>query len=190
LRRAGVAEYRSRTSTDVPRVPAAGSTRPVCAVEQVRVRVALAVRLVIRTRATDAIEASASPRKPSVTPRARGRRASRDLAGGMPLQRQREFVGRDAAAVVATSDAAHAALLDAQFDRRGARVDRVLEQFLDDRCGPLDDLAGGDLADQHVGERLDRPTAARFCRTLRRGRRRASGCSSGGDSGVDMPGGL
>ena len=80
-----------------------------------------------------------------------------DLAGGMALQRQCEFVCRNAATVVGHQDAAYAALLDAQFDRSGARIDRILEQFLDDRCRPLDDLAGRDLADQDVGERLDRP---------------------------------
>jgi len=139
------------------------------AVEQVRVRVALCP-----ARDPDACHRSDRGQRLAAESQ-RGHALEvverADLAGGVPLQRQREFVGRDAAAVVADEDAAHAALLDAQFDRRGARVDRVLEQLLDDRCGPFDHLAGGDLADQHIRKRLDRPTL-HACRTLRHRRHR------------------
>ena len=36
--------------------------------------------------------------------------------------------------------------------RRRARVDRVLDQLLDDRCRTLDDLAGRDLVGEIVGQ--------------------------------------
>ncbi len=39
--------------------------------------------------------------------------------------------------------------------RRGSGVERVLEQFLDDGGGALDDFAGGDLVGDQVGENAD-----------------------------------
>ncbi len=65
LRRAGVLKYSSRTSIVVPTEPAAGDSTPVCASIFIACA-ASAVRLVIDISATDAIDASASPRKPSV----------------------------------------------------------------------------------------------------------------------------
>jgi hypothetical protein len=157
LRRAGVALYRSRTSTVVPTRPGAGST--VWLWESIRLACgAGAVRLVIRTRATEAIEASASPRKPSDATSSRSVRG-RDLAGGVALQGQAELPGLDAAAVVGNGDAPDAAVLDAHFDSARAGVECVLEQLLDDRGGPLDDLAGGDLAHQVSG-------SGRICRGM------------------------
>ena len=40
---------------------------------------------------------------------------------------------------------------DVDGDLAGAGVEAVLDQFLDDGCGALDDLAGGDLVDQVIG---------------------------------------
>ena len=39
--------------------------------------------------------------------------------------------------------------------RRGAGVEGVLDQFLDDARRPLDDLAGGDLVDHGFGKLAD-----------------------------------
>jgi len=79
-----------------------------------------------------------------------------DLARRMAVERECEFVARDAAAVVGHPDAPHTPLFELYFDRAGAGIDGVLEQFLEHRGGPFDDLAGGDLVDQEVGERTDR----------------------------------
>ena len=45
--------------------------------------------------------------------------------------------------------------IELDVDACGARIDGVLEQLLDHGRGPLDDLAGGDLADQRVGQRTN-----------------------------------
>jgi hypothetical protein len=65
LRRAGVLKYSSRTSIVVPWVPAAGLSTPVCASMRTAWG-ASAVRLVMNSSDTEAIDASASPRNPSV----------------------------------------------------------------------------------------------------------------------------
>ena len=72
----------------------------------------------------------------------------RDLARRVPLDRQPRVLRLHPLAVVFDADQLLAAELDRDRDARGAGVDRVLDQLLDDRRRPLDDLAGGDL----VGE--------------------------------------
>jgi len=66
----------------------------------------------------------------------------------MARQRQGQLVAGDAAPVVAHPQQPQSALLDLDLDLPGAGVDGVLDQFLDRRGGPLDDLAGGDLVDE------------------------------------------
>ena len=61
----------------------------------------------------------------------------------------------DAAAVVLDRDQAHAAGQQAHGDLRRAGVERVVDQFAHHRGGPLHHLAGGDLADQFVGQFAD-----------------------------------
>jgi hypothetical protein len=78
-----------------------------------------------------------------------------DLAGGVAHQRDGQFVGGDAAAVVGDDDASHAAFLEPDTQLRGAGVECVLEQFLDDRRGPFHHFTGGDLADQLVRQRAN-----------------------------------
>ncbi len=56
-----------------------------------------------------------------------------------------QFVGRDADAVVAHAAQLGAAFFDLDLDRAGARVETVLDQFLDHGRRALDDLAGRDL---------------------------------------------
>ena len=53
-------------------------------------------------------------------------------------------------AVVAHADAAHPRLLDFHANRARASIQAILKQFLDDRCGPLNDLACGDLVGHEV----------------------------------------
>ena len=78
-----------------------------------------------------------------------------DLAGGMALERQRQLVRRDAAAVVLDHDAAHATGDQAHADLRGAGIERVVQQLAHHRGRALDHLAGRDLADQLVGQLED-----------------------------------
>ena len=154
------AKNSSRTSTVVPVARAAGASSPRArhrAGSHVR---RSAVRLVIDSSATDAIAASASPRKPIVaTALQLGERC--DLAGRVALQRQRQLGGRDADAVVLDHDAAHAAGREPHDDLARAGVERVVDQLAHHRGRPLDHLAGGDLADQFVGQLADRAPAAR-----------------------------
>jgi hypothetical protein len=79
-----------------------------------------------------------------------------DLRGGVAGQGEREFVPGDAAAVVADADQLDAAFFELDLDRLAAGVERVFEQFLEHRSGSFDDFAGGDLADQQVGNTLRR----------------------------------
>ena len=98
------------------------------------------------TWATPPMEASASPRKPSVSMRKRSS-ADGQLAGGVAGEGQRQVVGDDAAAVIDDADQLGAALLDLDVDAAAAGIDGVFEQFLDDAGRPFDDFAGGDLVD-------------------------------------------
>ena len=75
-----------------------------------------------------------------------------DLAGGVARERERQFLGRDAAAVVAHAQQADAAALDVDLDAARAGIQRVLDQFLDHGRRALDHLAGGDLVDERVVE--------------------------------------
>ena len=83
-----------------------------------------------------------------------------DLAGRVAHQREREFGFGDAAAVVGDRDAFDAAFVEQDAQRLRAGVERVLQQFLNDRGRPFDHLAGGNLADQQVGKGLDGPQRA------------------------------
>jgi hypothetical protein len=78
----------------------------------------------------------------------------------MTLDRQRQFLGRDAAAVVADADQAHAAVFQIDVDPPGAGIDGVLDQFLHHRRRAFDDFAGSDLVDEGVGQLADRHVVA------------------------------
>ena len=112
------------------------------------------------------MEGSASPRKPSVRDALevieRG-----DLARRVARERERQFGGRDALAVVANADQPDAAVLDVDRHLTRAGIERVLDQLLDDGCRALDDLARGDLVDERAFEDPDGHGE-------RRGNRRAS----------------
>src|SRR5262249_43378190 len=80
---------------------------------------------------------------------------TRQLAGGVAGQGQRQVVRLDAAAVIDHPDEVEAAVADLGVDACGAGVDGVLQQLLEDAGRSLDDLAGGDLADEHGRQLLD-----------------------------------
>ena len=75
-----------------------------------------------------------------------------EFRGGVAIHRQRQIGVRHAAAVVGDADAPPPAAVGENVDRRGAGVERVLDQFLDDAGRPLDHFAGGDAVDDGFGE--------------------------------------
>ncbi len=79
-----------------------------------------------------------------------------NLAGGVTLDRQPRIFRVHAIAVVFDADRLLPAELDRDADPACAGVERILDQFLDDRRRPLDNLAGGDL----VGEMERQPVNA------------------------------
>ena len=78
-----------------------------------------------------------------------------DLAGRVSLETQSRVVGGHADAVVVDADQPLAAVFDGDHDPSGRGVDGVLDQLLDDRRRALDDLSGGDLVGQVVGQLVD-----------------------------------
>ena len=68
-----------------------------------------------------------------------------DLAGGVTREGQRQVIAREAGAVVGDADQIEAAAHQVHANLTRACVDRILDQLLDHRGWPLDDLAGGDL---------------------------------------------
>ena len=104
---------------------AAARARPAraCAADDFQLRAARRVGRCgceATSRLTSAIDASASPRKPSVRD-AEQIVGVANLAGGVAGHGQRQLVGRDAAAVVDDADQLDAALLHRDVDPRRAR---------------------------------------------------------------------
>ena len=108
-----------------------------------------------RARATDAIEASASPRKPSVATRSRSSSVAILL-----VARRASASGRSSRAMPTPSSATRMRLTppSSSVDRdRASRRRRGCSPAAPSRGrGPLDHLAGGDLVDEQLGQRLDR----------------------------------
>jgi hypothetical protein len=82
-----------------------------------------------------------------------------DLARRMPTQGQRQLVGRHAGAVVLDHGGPHTAAEQPHDDLPRTGIQRVVEQLAHHRGRTLDDLAGGDLADQLVAQLPDRAAA-------------------------------
>ena len=101
---------------------------------------------------TDAMLGSASPRNPSVWIAARSSACPILLVAWRSMASTR-VVGAHAAPIVLDADEALAAEFDGHRDAARARVDGVLEQFLDDAGRALDDLASGDLVREVGGSR-------------------------------------
>ncbi len=73
----------------------------------------------------------------------------------MTFEGEQSIVADHAMAVVGDADEFAAAGFDLDTDASGAGVNGVLKQFLDDGGRTLDDLAGGDLVRDLVGEDVD-----------------------------------
>ena len=73
----------------------------------------------------------------------------------MAGQGQRQFVLRNAAAVVGDADQLDAAFFQMHLDGLAAGIEAVFEQFLENGGGSFDHFASGNLADQQVGEAGD-----------------------------------
>ena len=69
----------------------------------------------------------------------------------MALDREREVGGIHAAAVIGDADQAAAAARQHHLDLARAGVERILDQFLDDRRRALDHFARGDAVDEGFG---------------------------------------
>ena len=106
-----------------------------------------AVRLRSTRRLTSAIEARASPRKPSVPTRNRSSASPILLVAWLATAS-----GNSSAAMPQPLSTTRISSIppcsDRDVDPRGPGVDGVLHQLLDHAGRPLDHLAGGDLVDQ------------------------------------------
>ena len=114
----------------------------------------LAWRDSIESRATAPIDASASPRKPSVAIAARSSPGSFDVQWRATASG--EVGGRHARAVVGDADQALAAAGGHDLDPPRAGVERVLDKLLHDARRALHHLAGGDPVDDMIGETANR----------------------------------
>ena len=79
----------------------------------------------------------------------------RELAGGVSLERQVSVSRRHPDSVIRHGDQPEATLAHVHADPAGIRIERVLDQLLDDRGRPLDHLARRDLVDHGVGKHPD-----------------------------------
>src|SRR5690606_13194956 len=75
--------------------------------------------------------------------------------GGVSGQGQRQVVGSDTTAIVAHFEQFDAALFNLDIDALRARIQAVLQQFLDHRCRAFDNLTSGNLVGQPRTEQLD-----------------------------------
>ena len=113
-----------------------------------------AVRLRNTSRLTSAIEASASPRKPSVPTRNRSSASASLLVAWLATASGNSSAGMPQP-LSTTRIISSPPCCDGHVDARGAGIDGVFHQLLDHAGRPLDDLAGGDLVDQGLGELTD-----------------------------------
>ena len=148
LSRAGVAAKRSRASTRAPSGAAQGSIAPLIPSSTTSFKPVGAppMRVRISSRDTEAIEGSASPRKPKVAIAARSPSGIFDVACRSTLR------ARSASSMPRPSSATRMSLrppaLIATSILFAAGVERVLDQFLHRRSRPLDHFACGDAVDE------------------------------------------
>ena len=96
----------------------------------------------------------------------------RDLGGGMALQRQARVLATHARAVVPDEDPVDAAPVDLDVDPGRPGVESVLDELLDGRGRPLDDLAGGDAIDDGARQAADAGHSSHPIAPIRRRRSR------------------
>ena len=80
----------------------------------------------------------------------------RQFRGAVTLDGQRQLVAAHALAVIGDGDQRLAAFPQRDVDARRAGIDRILDEFLDRRRRPLDDLAGGDTVNNDTRQLADR----------------------------------
>ena len=80
----------------------------------------------------------------------------------MAFEGQQRIVAHHAAAVVGDAYELAPAALDRDHDAGGAGVERILQQLLDHRSRPVDDLAGRDLIGHLVGQYVDAAHCLRY----------------------------
>jgi hypothetical protein len=78
-----------------------------------------------------------------------------DFGGGVAFEGEEGVIADHAATVVGDADEAAATGFDFDADVGGSGVEGVLEELLNDGGGTVDDLAGGDLVSDLVGENAD-----------------------------------
>src|SRR5262249_13196511 len=81
---------------------------------------------------------------------------NRQFRGRMPLDCEREFCRRHAVAIILDHDEIGTAVRGSNVDAPGARIERVLDEFLHRARRPLHHLACGDAVDRPLGEAADR----------------------------------
>ena len=69
------------------------------------------------------------------------------FAGGVPREGQADLRRADAMAIIAHADALGATATDFDVNAARAGIERILDELLDDRSRPLDDLTCRDLVD-------------------------------------------
>src|SRR6185295_5496998 len=88
---------------------------------------------------------------------------ARQLGGRVPLQRERQLLRCHAVTVVAHAQQRRTAVAQVHRDRARAGVERVLDQLLHRRGGPLHHFTGRDLVDEIVGQPADAHQGFRRC---------------------------
>ena len=78
-----------------------------------------------------------------------------ELGGGVALEAEQRVVADHAVSVIGDAEELAAAGFDVDADAGRAGVDGVFEELFDDGGGALDDLAGGDLVGDLIGEDAD-----------------------------------
>ena len=134
-------------------------------------------RVCISKCETLAMDGTASPRNPKVFNRSRSTpfqpsllvawRSGESSASSfdMPLP------------IVLDADQAASAVAELDLDAGRAGIERILDQFLHDRRGAFNHLAGGDLIGNPVGKNAD---DKRACREMRAACRKSCGCAAKG----------
>src|SRR5262245_32418517 len=102
---------------------------------------------------------AAKPERPN---RAQVLRAG-NLAGRVTLDRQSSVVRLHSFPVVLDAEQLLSAQLDRDHDAGRMRIERVLDQFLDDGGWAFDHLAGGDLVGEMKWETMDARHSGNCC---------------------------
>ena len=84
----------------------------------------------------------------------------------MPRKRQRQLFSGNSDTVIANSNQTSPAGLNFDVDTSGARIEAVLDELLQRRCGPFYHFACRDLIDELRGKKADRH--ATYCKRNKR----------------------